>query len=238
MENESLVMQIGSTKWKHVIYDGAKDLDFEIDRGKIDQFAIHASELLKWSQKTNLTAISDPFEIAVKHFLDSIAPARFIPPDTSLLDVGSGGGFPGIPLKIMIPSLSVTLIDASRKKVSFLKHVIRRLDLINIEACHVRAQDLSKDCGVHTAYDVIISRALSSMVNFVQMSLPLLATHGVIMAMKGKLTDREIESARLLLEKPRDMQENSMGSFDMVLKKYRLPYLNSQRSLVIMKNVV
>jgi 16S rRNA (guanine527-N7)-methyltransferase len=237
MENESLVMQIGSTKWKHVIYDGAKDLDFEIDRGKIDQFAIHASELLKWSQKTNLTAISDPFEIAVKHFLDSIAPARFIPPDTSLLDVGSGGGFPGIPLKIMIPSLSVTLIDASRKKVSFLKHVIRRLDLINIEACHVRAQDLSKDCGVHTAYDVIISRALSSMVNFVQMSLPLLATHGVIIAMKGKITDKEIESKRLLLEKPRDMQENSMSSFNMVLKKYRLPYLKSQRSLLIIKNV-
>ena len=237
MENESLVMQIGSTKWKHVIYDGAKDLDIEIDRGKIDQFAIHASELLKWSQKTNLTAISDPLEIAVKHFLDSIAPARFISPNTSLLDVGSGGGFPGIPLKIMIPSLSVTLIDASRKKVSFLKHVIRRLDLINIEACHVRAQDLSKDCGVHTAYDVIISRALSSMVNFVQMSLPLLATHGVIMAMKGKLTDKEIESARSLIEKPRDIQENRMSSFNMVVKKYRLPYLNSQRSLVIIKNV-
>jgi len=230
-------MQIGSTKWKNVIYDGAKDLDIQIDRGKIDQFGIHASELLKWSRKTNLTAISDPLEIAVKHFLDSIAPVRFIPPDTSLLDVGSGGGFPGIPLKIMIPSLSVTLIDASRKKVSFLKHVIRRLDLINIEACHVRAQDLSKDCGVHTAYDVIISRALSSMVNFVQMSLPLLATHGVIMAMKGKLTDKEIESARLLLEKPRDIQENRMSSFNMVVKKYRLPYLNSQRSLVIIKNV-
>lgn len=233
-----MVMQIGSTKWKHVIYDGAKDLDIEIDRGKIDQFAIHASELLKWSQKTNLTAISDPLEIAVKHFLDSIAPARFISPNTSLLDVGSGGGFPGIPLKIMIPSLSVTLIDASRKKVSFLKHVIRRLGLINIEACHVRAQDLSKDCGVYTVYDVIISRALSSMVNFVQMSLPLLAKQGVIMAMKGKVTDKEIESARSLIEKPRDMQENSMSNVNMVLKKYRLPYLNSQRSLVIIKNVV
>ena len=238
MENESLGMQVGSTKWKNVIYDGAKDLDIQIDRGKIDQFGIHAFELLKWSQKINLTAISDPLEIAVKHFLDSIAPARFIPPDTSLLDVGSGGGFPGIPLKIMIPSLSVTLIDASRKKVSFLKHVIRMLGLINIEACHVRAQDLSKDCGVNTAYDVIISRALSSMVNFVQMSLPLLAKHGVIIAMKGKVTDKEIESERLLLEKPRDMKGNSMSSFNMVLKKYRLPYLKSQRSLVILKNVL
>jgi 16S rRNA (guanine527-N7)-methyltransferase len=233
-----LMMQIGSREWKNVIYDGAKDLEIQIDQEKIDQFAIHAFELLKWTRKINLTAISDPLEIAVKHFLDSIAPARFISPNTSLLDVGSGGGFPGIPLKIMIPSLSVTLIEASRKKVSFLKHVIRMLGLINIEACHVRAQDLSKDCGVNTAYDVIISRALSSMVNFVQMSLPLLATHGVIMAMKGKVTDKEIESARLLLEKRRDMQENSMSNVNMVLKKYRLPYLKSQRSLMIIKNII
>ncbi|MFO7972816.1 MAG: 16S rRNA (guanine(527)-N(7))-methyltransferase RsmG [Desulfobacterales bacterium] len=230
-------MKIGSTKWKNVIYDGAKDLDIQIVGEKIDQFTIHAAELLNWSQKTNLTAISDPLEIAVKHILDSIAPALFIPPDTSLLDVGSGGGFPGIPLKIMIPSLSVTLIDASRKKISFLKHVIRRLGLTNIEAYHVRAQDVSKDCGVHTAYDVIISRALSSMVTFVEISLPLLAKHGVIMAMKGKITDKEIESARSLLEKPRDINGKCMSSFNMVLKKYRLPHLKSQRSLVIMKNL-
>lgn len=233
-----MVMQIGSKKWKNVIYDGAKDLEIQIDRGKIDQFGIHASELLKWSRKTNLTAISDPLEIAVKHFLDSIAPAPFIPPHISLLDMGSGGGFPGIPLKIMIPSLSVTLIDASRKKISFLRQVIRVLGLDNIEACHVRAQDLSRDRMLNNTYDVIISRALSSMVNFVQMSLPLLAEDGFIIAMKGKVTDKEIESARSLLEKRRDMQENSMSNLYIVLKKYRLPYLKSERSIVIIKNVL
>jgi len=231
-------MRIGSKKWKNVIFNGAKDLEIQIDRGKIDQFGIHASELLKWSEKTNMTAISDPLEVAVKHFLDSIAPAPFIPPHTSLLDMGSGGGFPGIPLKIMIPSLSVTLIDASRKKISFLRQVIRILGLDNIEACHVRAQDLSRDRRVNNTYDVIISRALSSMINFVRMSLPLLAKDGFVIAMKGKITDMEIESARLLLEKPRDMQENSMSSFNMVLKKYRLPYLKSQRSIVIIKNII
>jgi len=233
-----LVMKIGSKKWKNVIYDGAKDLEIQIDRGKIDQFGIHALELIKWSRKTNLTAISDPLEIAVKHFLDSIAPAPFIPPHTSLLDMGSGGGFPGIPLKIMIPSLSVTLIDASRKKVSFLRQAIRMLGLDNIEACHVRAEDLSRDRWGNNTYDVIISRALSSMVNFVQMSLPLLAKDGFIIAMKGKITDMEIESALSLIKKWRDMQENSMSNFNIVLKKYRLPYLKSERSMVILKNVL
>ena len=231
-------MQIGSKKWKNVIFNGAKDLEIQMDQGKLDQFAIHALELSKWTRKINLTAISDPLEIAVKHFLDSIAPVPFISPHTSLLDMGSGGGFPGIPLKIMIPSLSVTLIDASRKKISFLRQVIRILGLDNIEACHVRAQDLSKDRRVNNTYDVIISRALSSMINFVQMSLPLLAKDGFIIAMKGKITDMEIESALSLIKKSSDIQGNSMNSFNMVLKKYRLPYLKSQRSIVILKSVL
>ena len=231
-------MQIGSKKWNNVIYDGAKDLEIQIDRGKIDQFGIHAFELIKWTRKTNLTAISDPLEIAVKHFLDSIAPVPIIPPDISLLDIGSGGGFPGIPLKIMIPSLSVTLIDASRKKVSFLRHVIRMLGLDNIEACHVRAEDLSRDRILNNTYDVIVSRALSSMVNFVQMSLPLLANNGFIIAMKGKTSTKEIESIQSLIKTKSDTQENSIRNFNLVLKKYRLPYLKSERSIVILKSVL
>jgi 16S rRNA (guanine527-N7)-methyltransferase len=230
-----LMMQIGSKNWKNVINDGAKDLEIQIDHGKIDQFAIHAVELLKWTQKINLTAISDPLEIAVKHFLDSIAPAPIIPPDASLLDMGSGGGFPGIPLKIMIPSLSVTLIDASRKKVSFLKHVIRMLGLDNIEACHIRAEDLTRDFVSNNSYDVIISRALSSLVNFVQMSLPLLSKDGLIIAMKGKMSVKEIESALSLIKKRPDSKENSISNFNIILKKYRLPYLKSERSIVILK---
>ena len=233
-----MVMQIGSKKWNNVIYDGATELEIQIDRGKIDQFGIHAFELIEWTRKTNLTAISDPLEIAVKHFLDSIAPAPIIPADASLLDIGSGGGFPGIPLKIMIPSLSVTLIDASRKKVSFLKRVIRMLGLDNIEACHVRAEDLPRDRIFNNTYDVIVSRALSSIADFVQMSLPLLAKNGFIIAMKGKITDMEIESVRSLSEKGRDMQENSMSNFNIVLKKYILPHIKSQRSIVIIKKVL
>lgn len=231
------MMQIGSKKWKNIIYDGAKHLEIQMDWGKIDQFAIHALELSKWTRKINLTAISDPLEIAVKHFLDSIAPAPMIPTDASLLDMGSGGGFPGIPLKVMIPSLSVTLIDASRKKVSFLNHVIRILGLNNIEAIHVRAEDLFRDGNFNPAYDIIISRALSSMVNFVQMSLPLLSKDGSIIAMKGKISAKKIESELSLVSKRPENKENSTSNFNVILKKYRLPYLKSERSLVILKSI-
>ena len=230
-------MRIGSKKWRNVIYDGAKDLEIQIGRENIDQFATHALELMKWTTKTNLTSITDPLEIAVKHFLDSIAPAPIIPPDASLLDIGSGGGFPGIPLKILMPSLSVTLIDASRKKVSFLKHVIRMLDLDNIEAFHVRAEDLSGNNIFEKTYDVIISRALSSTVDFVQMSWPLLTKEGFIIAMKGRASDKEIKSVQSLIKTKSDAQENSISNFNLVLKKYRLPYLKSERSIVILKSV-
>ena len=90
-------MKIGSAKWKRLIIDGAGEMGIAVAPEKTDQFAIHAEELLRWTQKINLTAITDPLEVAVKHYLDSIAPAGMIPLDAAVLDMGSGGGFPGIP---------------------------------------------------------------------------------------------------------------------------------------------
>ena len=230
-------MQIGSTKWKNLIDNGAKELGVKIDRLQKYQFGIHALELVKWNQKINLTAITDPFEIAVKHFLDSIAPAPVIPPDASLLDIGSGGGFPGIPLKILMPSLSVTLIDASRKKVSFLNHVIRILKLENVEALYVRAEDLARDRSFKNNYDVIISRALSSMDTFVLMALPLLAKKGIIIVMKGKTSKEEIESEYSLIKKKLDISEGNENIITLNLKKYTLPHIQSERSVLIFQSI-
>ena len=230
-------MQIGSKKWKNLIDNGAKELDVKIDQVKKDQFVIHALELVKWNQKINLTAITDPFEIAVKHFLDSIAPAPVIPPDASLLDIGSGGGFPGIPLKVLMPSLSVTLIDASRKKVNFLKHVIRTLKLENIEALDVRAEDLARDRTFANNFDVIISRALSSMDTFVLMALPLLSKDGIIIVMKGKTSKEEIESEYSLIKKMSGISEGNENNITLNSIKYTLPYLHSERSVLIFKSI-
>jgi 16S rRNA (guanine527-N7)-methyltransferase len=188
--------QIGSKKWQNLILEGAKNLDIQLDKRKIDKFAIHAMELMKWNQKINLTAITDPFEVALKHFLDSIVPVQLIPSNASLLDIGSGGGFPGIPLKIILPSLSVTLIEASRKKVSFLKHIIRRLELKSIDALHIRAEEFANSPGIAKTFDVIISRALSSMPSFAETALPFLKKEGAIIAMRGNVSDNEIELLR------------------------------------------
>ncbi|UCD33773.1 MAG: 16S rRNA (guanine(527)-N(7))-methyltransferase RsmG [Desulfobacterales bacterium] len=223
-------MQIGSKKWNRLIEDGAKELNVSLDQKKIELLGRHAIELLHWNQTINLTAITDPAKIAVNHFLDSIAPATMIPLDASLLDVGSGGGFPGIPLKILMPSLSVVLIDSSRKKISFLKHVIRALGLHNIDAHHVRAEDIAKDTIATHTYDVIISRALSSTDIFIRTALPLLAKDGIIIGMKGKLSYKDMQSLHSSLK-------TIENNFSLVLKKYRLPHLESERSLVVLRNI-
>jgi 16S rRNA (guanine527-N7)-methyltransferase len=230
------MMQIGSKKWQNLIYEGAKNLDIQIDKRKIEKFAIHAVELMKWNQKTNLTAITDPFEVAVKHFLDSIVPVKIIPSNASLLDIGSGGGFPGIPLKISLPSLSVTLIDASRKKVSFLKHIIRILELKNIDALHIRAEEFANKPGIAKTFDVIISRALSSMTSFALTALPFLKKEGVIIAMKGNVSGDDIQLLRSSVnQRHAILMGKDTEAFEISVERYSLPYLNSDRSMVSLK---
>ena len=127
-------MEIGTNEWSNFLIDQAKTIGIDFDRTQNRLFSAHAAELIKWNRKINLTTLTDPIEVASNHFLDSLVPARFIPTHAAmLLDIGSGGGFPGLPLKVLLPELSVTLIDASRKKISFLKHVIRTLKLDNID---------------------------------------------------------------------------------------------------------
>ncbi len=224
-------MQIGSIKWKNLIKEGAEILDIQMDQEHLDKFAVHATELMKWTAKTNLTTITDPLEVAVKHYLDSLAPAPMIQPDSSLLDIGSGGGFPGIPLKILIPSLSVTLIDASRKKVSFLMHMIRILGLDNIVARHIRAEDLAEERHPANTYDVIMSRALSSLDDMVLLARPLLAGGGTIMALKSKVTGNEITSMHSEAKKKPDISK----TVTLTSKSYTLPFLKLERYVIIIK---
>ena len=221
-------MEIGSRQWQRFIIDGARKLGIEIDEGVTAPFSIHASELIYWNRKINLTAITNPRDIAIKHVLDSVAPAGFIPARARLLDIGSGGGFPGIPLKLLKPSISVLLIDGVRKKVNFLKHVLRTLYLENIEALQIRAEDLLKDPEYANSFDVIISRALSDVTPFVKSALTLLAKQGTIIAMKGEVDLKELDAIRA--DAPGDR-------YSLEVEKYRLPSINALRSIVIIKHL-
>ncbi|RPH51582.1 MAG: 16S rRNA (guanine(527)-N(7))-methyltransferase RsmG [Desulfobacteraceae bacterium] len=227
-------MKIGSEEWKNIIIQGAKVFDVNVGLKEVEQFSIHAVELLKWNLKINLTAITDPFEVAVKHFLDSIASAGIIPAGSSMLDIGSGGGFPGIPLKIIIPNLSLTLLDSSRKKITFLKHVIRTIGIENIEALQVRAEELAQGTKM---FDVIICRAFSSLEQYVGSALPLLAPDGLIISLKGKIDPVELQSIRVSDDRKQGNGKISGLLIDIKIKKYFLPYIDSERTLIIIKKL-
>ena len=228
-------MQIGSQEWSDLIVEGAQAFDISLNPGQTRQFAVHAVELDRWNQKINITAITDPFEVAVKHFLDSLPAARFLPTDANLLDIGSGGGFPGLPLKVILPSLSVTLIDASRKKVNFLKHVIRTLKLENIEALHIRAEDLAKDPLYRNRFDVVVSRAVSALDLFRRLARPLLIHEGFMVALKGDIANDELIELEGRGGSGGKPFGAVVGRFSVTVEKYHLPFLDSKRSIVVFR---
>ena len=228
-------MKIGSSVWSKLVIDGAKAFGLDLDRHHTDLFGAHARELLHWNNTTNLTTITDPLEIAVKHFVDSLAPARLISPGANLLDIGSGGGFPGIPLKVAIPLLSVTLIDASRKRVSFLKHVIRTLKLEGIKALHIRAEDLAAEPAYIKRFDFIISRALTDLESFTRHGLPLLSEQGVMIALKGKVDQTEVAKMESIAFEKLNKFNQNQHHFPIAVEKYELPFTQSQRSIITIK---
>jgi len=228
-------MEIGTNDWSNFLINQAKTIEIDLDHTQNRLFSIHAIELIKWTQKINITTITDPIEVASNHFLDSLVPAQFIPPEATLLDIGSGGGFPGIPLKVILPQLSVTLIDASRKKTSFLKHVVRTLKLDNIEALHLRAEELAIQPSYMNRFDVIISRALTSLGAFVRLALPLLADGGVIIALKGEVDKADLDNLRDNVLGKMKSGGSLDRQFTISLKRYSLPMLDTERSIITVR---
>lgn len=219
-------MKIESAEWKALIREGGRQLGIHLEAAVLDQFALHAAELLRWNRRFNLTAITDPAVVAVKHYLDSVVPVERIPPRAALLDLGTGGGFPGIPLKILLPTLQVTLVESSRKKVSFLKHVARVLALERLQILEMRAEAVSPpEAG--GGFEVIVSRALTSLAQFFEMALPLASSGALLLAWKGKLSgDEWNEGVRYL------QTAAAVPAANIAVRPYALPGLEETRNLV------
>lgn len=218
-------MDIEYSRWEAIVQKGVAPFDLCITKDQIRLFYLHALELIQWSRKINLTAITEPIDIAIKHFVDSIAPLPYLPPMKKVLDIGSGGGFPGIPLKVIHPEIELTLVDAVRKKASFMQHVIRKLRLKSAKAVHSRVENLHDQGGAFGPYDTIVCRALSDLSFIIPYALPLLTLDGEIVVWKGRTPEREINQFKARFP-------DQALSLRIQIDSYRLPILDAERNLV------
>jgi len=183
---------------KDILQSGARELGIELSDAELEQFALFADMLVEWNRRLNLTRITDPEEIARKHFLDSltcIAAADFAA-GTRVIDVGTGPGMPGIPLKIARPNISLVLLDSVRKKLAFVDDVLARLRIQDARTVHARAEDIGRDPEHREAYDIVLARALGRLPRAAELSLPLTKVGGLVLAMKGPEIEEEVGSAK------------------------------------------
>ncbi|MBW2123159.1 MAG: 16S rRNA (guanine(527)-N(7))-methyltransferase RsmG [Deltaproteobacteria bacterium] len=171
---------------RRLLVSGAHLLGVSLDKRAVEAFDRIFAELTKWNRKMNLTALCDERSVVVRHFLDSLAPARYLPPGASVLDIGPGAGFPGIPLKIARPDLGIVLLEATRKKTYFHKHLIRTLDLAGIRSVWGRSDAEQVRTDLRGDFDAVISRAALPLGLFLQEAVYFLRAEGMIVAMRGR----------------------------------------------------
>lgn len=196
--------------------------------GQLARCAVFARELAAWNKITNLTAITDTRGIAEKHFADSLCALPYVkkqPGPVTVLDIGSGGGFPAIPFAIADEELKVTAVDSVRKKISFQQYVKAQLNLTNLEPVHARVQQLDKALGYKPAYDCVISRAFAALDTFCELALPWVKPGGKIISYKSQTLDDELEP--VLAKYPGIKAQNFA---------YELPGANA-RFVVVLQNL-
>ncbi len=213
---------------RDLLVDGANTFGIRLNEEQVEAFDLYLRELLKWNQKMNLTAIRSEKGVVLKHFLDSLSAYPFLSRRTSLLDIGSGAGFPGIPLKIVQPNLNLTLIDSVRKKIDFQKHVIRLLGLKGVEAIHSRIQDRETLEPLNERFDAVISRAFSNLETLLSVAFPFLRKGGILLAMRGELKKDGIDFLSKGVEDRYRLQE---------IASFFLPKTSFKRSILLFEKV-
>jgi 16S rRNA (guanine527-N7)-methyltransferase len=177
--------------------DQARAFGVELGPAQWSAFETYYRELVAWNARVNLTAINGWDEVAVKHFMDSlsVALALHAHPPRNLIDIGSGAGFPGLPLKIAFPAVHVTLLEATGKKVEFLRHLIATLELNDVAALHARAENLAHEVDHRDKYDVAVARAVANLATLVEYALPFVRLGGLFVAQKGMQVEDEVRRA-------------------------------------------
>ncbi len=213
-----------------ILSQGLNSWNIEINKEQQEYFKIYMQTLLEYNKVMNLTAIEDPFEIYTKHFLDSLACLlieELKPYGLKAIDVGTGAGFPSIPVKIMRPDIKMTLLDSLNKRIKFLKEVGEEIGLGNVEYLHSRAEDAGSNPRYREQYDIVLSRAVASLPVLLEYCTPFLKKGGYFICHKGPAVTSEVEQAKEAL--------SVLGCSLEYIREINIPYTDLNHNILVVK---
>jgi len=214
---------------RHRLEDGLKQMGLSVSSHQLDQFGMFFELLLEWNQKMNLTTITDPEKVVTHHFLDSASCALSPGYDQAveLLDVGTGAGFPGVPLKILFPDQAYTLMDSLRKRITFLHHVTGTLELEKTRLIHMRAEDGGRDPQHREIYDAVVSRAVAGLPVLLEYAIPFVKVGGRFFCQKGPQWEEEMKEGQYAMKQLSVELEESL--------RVRIPFTELQHQLLVFR---
>ena len=213
--------------FKNKMIELSKKINIELTEEQIKKYYEYMKLLLEWNEKVNLTAITEQNDIILKHFIDSMTILNYVGKNKKVIDVGTGAGFPGIPIGIMRQDVEITLLDSLNKRINFLEEVKSKLELKNIKNIHGRAEELGRDKQKREKFDISVSRAVANLATLSEYLLPLTKVGGICICMKGSETEHEIEDAKYAI--------NELGGKIEKVEKFDLPNTDMGRTIIIIR---
>ena len=207
------------------IQENSKVLGFNFSVEQLEKFYKYMNLLIEWNEKMNLTAITEPNDIILKHFIDSITINKYIENNAKVVDVGTGAGFPGIPLSIIRPDLQITLVDSLNKRLMFLQEIKKELELKNIDIVHARAEEFGQNKNYRETFDIATSRAVANLSTLSEYLVPLVKIKGKCVCMKASDAEEEIKQAENAV--------NILGGKIVKVEKFNLPNSDIGRTIII-----
>lgn len=215
--------------FKELLKEKASNINVFLKDEEIDKLYKYKNLVLEWNEKINLTAITEDKDFIVKHFVDSLTINRYIENDKTIIDIGTGAGFPGIPIKIINPENKIVLFDSLNKRIKVLEDIINKLQLKNVQLIHGRAEEVFKNKEYREKYDIATSRAVASLNVLVELMLPAVKVGGKCICMKGNNVEDEINNAKIAID--------VLGGRIDKINKVILPEFNLERNIIVIKKV-
>lgn len=207
----------------------ANKINVELNDNEVEKFYNYMKLLIEWNEKMNLTAIIEPNDVILKHFIDCLAVQKYVKDFSNIIDVGTGAGFPGIPLSIVNSNCKVTLMDSLNKRIKFLDEVSSKINSKNIDTIHARAEELAKNKAFRENFECATSRAVASLNVLLEYMLPFVKVNGYCICMKGSNIEEEILNSKKALE--------VLGGVIEEVVTFNLPDSDIGRSIVVIKKV-